>query len=365
MNAYQNLEKKDNRLVIDSKKCEIVYQSKSEKKRYNLRLKMDNQIYYFKGNGFYSYDKSELICDEIASQVGLNTIHPVAAYFVDSNGNYIEGILSKDYLEDRKNTEVISGYQFLHLYNQMLLGQKFDIHKFFNTVLTKDEMTHLKIYNNLQAYKKSIKLFAQSLQNFNPNFKLEVDKELIKDLSKYFIFYFLTNNEDCYAHNIEFILKKTNENTIKMSLAPLTDNSISLLLKSFKFDYKNLPENLSSKELENKLESIYNVVNMPLSVFEKRNVKFHRESIAVELAKLIMQNDSLKEFYNQMKSIDLEKCLANLKQTKQYQFISDYDIKIAKMTYEHAIKQVEIGLEVTKFLFPTTSQKPSNLEKSI
>ena len=110
----EEFEKIDNRYIIDFKKHEILINPKQPiQKKYNLRVKMDEKIYYFKGNGVYSYDKSELFCDQIAKEVGLKTISPVPAYFINDKGNYIEGILSKDYLENRKNTEIVNGYQLL------------------------------------------------------------------------------------------------------------------------------------------------------------------------------------------------------------------------------------------------------------
>lgn len=364
MSAFEKLERKNNRYVIDSQKHAVLYNPKqNERKKYNLRVNLDGEIFYFKGNGYYSFDISELFCAEIAKQAGLKTINPVPAYFVDENGKYIKGILSKDYVLDRPKTEVMSGYNILHNYQKLSSGKNFDMYTFFKKIFTKEEIIQLRVFNNIQSYKKALIMLKHAMQKFNANFKLEIDKDIMTQLGKYLIFYFLTNNEDCYANNIEFVFTKSDDRTITVSLAPLTDNSISLLLKSFKVDYKNFQEQITDNQIDAITANVLEEARMPFSVFEKSTPKFRRESVAVEIAKIIEQNPVLKEFYTKLKSIDLTGCLKQFRKENDYKFIKAIDIKVASSTFHHAISQLEKGVELNRIMSSINNKIKTNREK--
>lgn len=359
----EKLKKLDNRYTIDLKEHEVLINPKQPiQKKYNLKVKLDKKIYYFKGNGIFSYDRSELLCNQIANQVGLKTINPVPAYYVNEKENYIEGILSKDYIEDRKGIEIITGYQLLSLYVNMIKSKKFDIHHFFKKKINKEETINLRIHNNLQTYQKSLKVFQKALQDFNPNFKLEIDDDLIYDLCKYQVFYFATCNEDCYAHNVEFVLTKTSENTIKIGLAPLTDNSISLLIKSFKFDHNDLEPSISDDKLNTIVKSVMSKIRMPFSVFEKQTENYRRDRIAIEIAKLMNINPKLKDFYLQLKSINPSELFNSYKEKNGYDFIDNFDIRVASMAYNNSIKELENGLEYCRLFCHQDKKVESNVE---
>ena len=181
----------------------------------------------------------------------------------------------------------------------------------------------------------------------------------MNDLCKYLIFYFVTCNEDCYAHNFEFILTKENENTIKIALAPLTDNSISLLIKSFKFDYKNLSPAISDDKLEDVVKAVLDKARMPLSVFEKNTEVYRRNRVAIEIARLLNSNTKLKDFYLQLKSINTNELFKSYKQKNGYNFIDDLDIKVASMAYKNSIQQIERGLDYCKIFYPQAKKTES------
>lgn len=343
MDALKNLKKIEDRYVIDCAEHEILINPQlPEKKKYNFRVMLNGEIYYFKGNGFYSCDKSELFCCEIAKHLGLKTINPVPAMFIDWKGNKIEGILSKDYIEDRDNTEVFLGYHILNVYKDHKMGEKFDLEDFYKRQATAELPVILKSWNNLEGYYNAIKILKTKIASFYP-YEVTLEENLFENLAKNLMFYFVTSNEDCWSHNIEFLLTKTKKDKILISLAPITDNSISLLLKSFKFDYQNLNKNITDNELQNVVDNVMQQIKIPFSVFSKTILKVNRDSVALEIAKLIKRNTDLKEFYNNLKNLDVAGILNNFKEKLSH--VTDTEVKIASMTYKNSIKQLDTALK--------------------
>lgn len=348
---FSQFKKQNNRLVIEQEgHSENIhfYKFLPDLEVYNLIYKADGKRFYFKGNGHHSFDVPELFCCALANKLNLGSIQPEPALFVDKNGKQFPGIISQDFIADRANTEIISAADILKFY-QFSCSTPTQLLSLITDNNNEKAKIEARRFNNIESHFKAIKTFVLEQNKKHPQKPLSIAPDLIKTLKKQQLFYFLVSNEDCYSHNIQYQITKQ-ENGYVLSLCPVFDNSYTLMLKSFTnkiyHDYENVSRDVFTKYVENGLET----VNMPFGVYEKNIYKSSRNSVAMDLAALLLKDEALMEFYQSFKAIKFDKLFEELVQTKQYDFIGAKDIDIATITLGESIAQLERGLQYQKLI---------------
>lgn len=335
--------KQDGRFVINEKtfaKKLDFYKFYPEGQFYNLICTVDKKRYYFKGNGHHTFDVPELFCAAIANKVGIETLQPQPAVFIDKKGVKYTGIVSPDFIEDRTNTEVFNSLGILKYY---LMNTNNDYYE----MDCEEVMYELRRLNTIENHLQAINFFVQNTNLRLTDRKIEISPTLKQTLKKQQLFYFLMSNEDCYARNIEYQIKQV-DNRYVFDVCPVFDNSYSLTLKSFRNkiydDYENLSRAAFKKQLENGLDQ----VNIPFGVFEKPTYKPVRSSTALDIATVLLKDPVLMDFYRRFKSVNFKNLFTEFTKSNQYDFIQEKDIDIAAMTLEQTITQLNQAIDCQK-----------------
>jgi len=325
MNSKINRNSKNGRYIL----------KESDKKIYSYKFNKEDKIYnfiidskpneYFKGNGKHTFDVPELFASELGSFAGLKIVKQYPATYIDKEGNIYDGVISKDYVENREKTEVINS--------------QIPLYEYFGNV------TLLKL-NAIEYYYKSAKQYIEERnKKINKSKKqIKLDENFVKDLQKLRLFGFICGAEDLWAQNIDFYI----ENNV-LKLAPALDFSYSFLLKSFSSNLRqNFNNNISKQEKLKLVEKELDNIKMSLKVFEENALNNDRLLAAVETAQVLLMDEELMSFYLKLKKIDVLSFLTNFKENNNYKFISENDLELASLVFKTSIKQIEVSLENEK-----------------
>lgn len=300
MNLKRN---QDGYLVIDEKSVEPKFVQSD--KRVWLFFENDGKRYFFKGENFVTNADYEILAGYIADAVGIDAVKYFPAVFVDKGGNKIRGVACEDYTK---------GGQNLKLNGQALVSY-------------------------CQAQGNTIENQIEGLENFlidaQAKFKGKIiynKRKIQNSLFKMLIFDTFTLNTDRAPRNIEYLLKKVDQNVWEVSLAPIYDNSQIFGSESFE-------KRISI------VNSIDNDAPLPQKVLKNTKLLFGTEdctdfeSVAKIISKQAMFNPYLKIVTENFKKLDLDELYNQItKENPGYKITGD-TIKIAKKVLDGTIKE--------------------------
>ena len=159
-----------------------------------------------------------------------------------------------------------------------------------------------------------------------------IDKDFFPQLKKMIVLDYIFGNQDRHMSNIH-IYVENQDGKKHISLAPIFDNGLSLGLCHY---------------AENVWESgvFFNKLNLPILTFykadrEPKNSEI--EQMAICMAKELQTDISLKQFYDEIKTLDINQELRRVAVLTGYEFKDDqfkYMIGLVKSRIEHVEKQL-------------------------
>lgn len=335
------------RYVIDQRKMKnddfVFYKFEPNLKVYNFIVKKNGKNFFFKGNGTHSFDIPELFSACLAKEVGLNSVEQYPAVFIDKNGQKFEGVISRDYVLDRENTEIINAKKLLKLYAKKMKISSFEEKANVMVLCSFDDdisQDKFRSFNNIETHVNAIKMLVNGYNESNSTRKMTYMPNIAKELQKQLLFYYLISNEDSYCYNIEYQTIQKGQEFI-IDVCPVFDNSYSFLLKSFNKRVYETYESLSPKALKEHVEIATVSTFFPFGVFQYDKYQSNRNTIASDIVKLLSHDKELLEFYNNLKNVDIEKLFTKLKVDNGYTFIKEKEIKIATELFKATVKQIE------------------------
>jgi hypothetical protein len=232
-----------------------------------------------------------------------------------------EGVIAKDYVTNREKVEIMSAANALQFYFK-------DSTRVYENA----------IENHYAAAKYYVDYFNEDKDSKN---KLKLDPNFVKDLQKLHLFNFLICGEDAWGTNMEYMIEN---NTLKLG-TPF-DFSYSFLLKSFTTSLRENYANFTSlNDRKALVQKRVENANMPFQVFKENANNKNREVVAREIARILLQDDELNEFYHALKKVNLKQVLQDYKQSNDYRFIKKTDIEMADLVFQASYKQIEVALE--------------------
>lgn len=234
-------------------------------------LNDDGERIYFKADGPFSIAGKEILGSILNNKLGLPKFEPMPAYYTKGKKTYF-GIISKDYVKNRENTEVISLKALCQLYK---IDEHFSVEEILNIL-------------NLHV-KKSKEDFAKNLV---------IDPNLENNLKKLALFFYISGQQDSNKKNIEFVVEKK-DNNYHLSLAPFIDNSISFF-RLIKYDIPyNQVLNYAKSTIE-QMKFFFSIKNIK----DNSNYLFYNH--LTELANEIVANDELKEMFKKIYNLNFK-----------------------------------------------------------
>lgn len=207
---------RDENGFIDLSKTDIVFTKESrEKKGTEARLKnwvdFNGKKALIRGEAVKNYSVyAELIIEEIAKQLGIETAHYDLVKTKDEDGNYIYGVLSESIIDFDKE-ELITLHD--------LIGDEPEYED-------EDALEALE-YEDVTTYTFTINKIRERLEKAGYD-EQSIDK-LLEDYNKRLLFYLSVVDTDKHPENIAFIKDKSGNSNIRLS--PNYDSEFSLLLE--------------------------------------------------------------------------------------------------------------------------------------
>ena len=252
----------------------------------NFLFEFGGKVFYFKTNGLYTEDQKEVLATIAGKPLNTKISKPLLATFTDKDGAVFDGILSPDFVKDRKNTEVVP--------------------------YTKIIADHNKVY-----VIQSVEYIMSAVKEFAKNNKLTIDANLVNDLKLLAFYNFAIGQQDFNSSNIEFAIT-TDENGVKtISLLPTFDKSISLFNKvDGALGIMYISNVLVEKRPELAVNDLYYF--MTLSREEHDHGQHYR--ILHELAFEIGKNPVLEKAFIAYANFDFEKEIEKFENTTGFKF---------------------------------------------
>lgn len=293
----------------------------------NFFVETDYGRFYFKSNGIYSDENNEILTAILINGIKFSNYKPVPCCFIDRDEEKYFGILSKDCVKNRASTEIIS----------------------YQRIISKSKL------NNSFLSVENIMLELENFIKDKPNLKL--DENILNDLKKLCLFYYITGQADLAERNIEFEITK-NKNIKTISLATYVDNSINF------FDEVNYKSSCFeiNKYAKDVFASAY--FGFMLNNFPKN--LFTANRIICDLANEIVINPELKELYEKIKNFDFKAEIDKYKQSKP-NFKLDYKNCIKALAYfsvsKNSLVEMVDMIEKTKnSIISSIKQKDKDME---
>lgn len=235
----------------------------------------DNKTYYFKANSRFSYDQNEVLASLLLSQNGVKTNEPEFCSFI-ANGKKYNGIISKDIVENRKNTEIINYEHIFDIYNGIDLCVDY-------------------IEGRVQLY----------CQNHN----IKADPNLYDDLSIRSLVFYITGQQDFNHRNIEFEIKKDEAGEKVLSLMPIIDKSITFFATIDDKDDNNAFNKITFKQVKEYPKACTHALIYGF-MFDTNEFELneHRRNIT-ELAMNILKNKKLETVFRSFANYDFKKAI--------------------------------------------------------
>ena len=327
---FSNLPTEKQRVVIDARQTEAVkIRVEADRGVLNVRVNINGKNYYFKANSMITKDAPEIMGTSLARALGLKAVNMQEAIFIDTNGKRYKGVVSPDYVENRKTTEVVNGETLIRKY------------------LTESEFIRA---GAMEYHFKALRILRNRYNFLKPEKQqLRFEDKLGLNFAKYAVFYALISNQDTNSHNFDYMIEHQKGGKKVLSLAPIFDCSYSFLMKSFRGDiYSQITSDFDDFD---KLRLRDHLARIPMALqieADENNIKT-RDNLFTSLAKLIIKNKELEEFFNQAKEFDVKKFFTDLYQSKTHPSISQKDVELAYFVFQENVEHLEehIGLQKT------------------
>lgn len=253
----------------------------------------DNVTYFFKSNSKYSYDQNEVLATILLTQNGVKTNETEFCSFL-AKGKKYDGIISKDIIQDRKNTELIN---YEHVYD---------------------------LYHNIDF---CVDFIYRRVKDYCEDNNLTMSKNLYNDLSILSLIYYITGQQDYTHRNVEFEIKKNENGEKVLSLMPFIDKSITFFSV---IDDENTFNKISLKKIkENPKKQTHQLVyGFMFDTYEFELYTHNR--MVKELAINILKNKKLENVFRKFANFDFRNAI------KEYT-ISNPDFKFDPDTVQKAI----------------------------
>lgn len=274
----------------------------------SFKIETDNGILFFKQeNNFHS--NISIITGEIANALGMKVVAPVKATLFYTKENIddnklsqhyqMDGVIMNSFSDTSDDAEIITPLKFKNLIEY-----------------SKEQPSNFpSIYESMSAIAE-----MKTLDEFKD---VKFDDEIVYDLMKIAIFDFLTLQPDRHPRNIEFLFREFPAGSGKFTFesAPMFDTSLAFephTCKSRTISLKNYTNLVAQfDELPRVFNGILRLESESVCFKSMMNRKtpdeienqLRQESFSAlgNMAKVIVCNPKMREFYNDIMDLDIKK----------------------------------------------------------
>lgn len=339
--SLEDLEEfRDENGFIDLSKIELEFTSESrEKKGTEERLKnwvdFNGKKVLIRGEAVKNYSVyAELIVEEIANQLGIETAHYDLIKIKDESGKDIYGVLSESIIDFDKE-DLISLHD--------LIGDEPEYED-------EDIMEAIE-YEETTRYTFTVDKLRERFAK--AGYSEEDIENLISDYNKRLIFYLSILDTDKHTENIAFIKDKNSE---KLRLSPNYDSEFSLLLER---DPEMVDFFLEDKtQLKEEVDIAYPKIGIHVS---EENGGL--DSMWKDTLEMLCEDDEIYDYYiNTIKNgVDMEVALKNVE--KRIKAPLPNQVKdFAKQTYQARNEEMEKVLNGENLEYLELSTKSNQLD---
>ena len=279
---------------------------KQDKSKLVFYFEKDNTRFYFKANSKYTYDQNEVLASILLTENGVKTNEPEFCSFL-VNGKRMDGIVSRDVVEDRNHVEIIN---YEHIYD---------------------------LYHNIDF---CVDYIFRRIGFYCEDNNLKMDKAMYDDLSVLSLVYYLTGQQDFTHRNLEFQIKQNEQGEKVISLLPFIDKSICFFAV---IDETNSFNKIPFEKIKADPKKYTQSLDYGF-MFETEEYDLNKHSRVVrELASKITKNKKLGSIFRSFSNFDFKNAIKNYAK-------SNPNFKFNKETVEKAVLMFENNLEDLKIM---------------
>ena len=315
--SLEDLEKfRDENGFIDLSQTDIAITEDSREEKGTMgRIKnwvdFNGKKFLLRGDAVDNYSSyAELIVEEIAKKLGIETAHYDLMKLKNEKGEYVTGVISESMLDYDKDN-LISLHE--------LIGDEPESDDI-------DYMSATRYYFTIERLRKYLK------ENSN-NYSEEYIESIILQYKKRLLFALITADTDKHPENISFIINKSG--TSSMRISPNYDSEFSLLL-----DYQKDMVDYYAQNID-MLEDEIDLAEPRIGVIKSIN-DGGLNSMWKDTLEALIEDDDLYEYYIQYirGKIDMDEILQNVELRIKAPLPKNVKI-VAKKSFELRNKTIE------------------------
>lgn len=269
----------------------------------------EGKDFLYKQDDTANFGFNELFCSYILRHIGVNGVNVYPARDDESKGVIIESFLNENVIQTIDFDDAIE--MFCSDSYKVRLAER-NAYGYANCLFTIDDLKDIEKQAQRHGY-----AFSQD------NYK--AFKEMV--LADY-----LLSQEDRYGRNIEFLLERRESGRVEIKLAPIYDNGFTLAREGYGNGYRiNDP-----KKIVKTKRCLLSITNE-----QKKQDETSVEAIGRNIAKYLLEDESLMKIYKKFKNIDFDKAIKNICIVGRYKKVYENETEYLKSVLKEKVELIE------------------------